>query len=184
MKAPVRKNAQFATEIDEQTIDHGSVKDIEDGMVRKGSQHDIFVGSGDALLSKLDLNRYCLRLHNSCTIWMHWPLIKLIANCRRPVKTTIHTLWRRQTRILSNRSPIAINNKRRPEEKNRWAWVHGCWTEGNDRSSQGNDRSTTGVSFYVGRWGGPAACRQLISEQRGGTADWRQLVSHHSRKKR
>ena len=68
MKAPVRKNAQFATEIDEQTIDHGSVKDIEDGMVRKGSQQDIFVDSGDAFLSKLDLNRYCLRLHNSCTI--------------------------------------------------------------------------------------------------------------------
>ena len=66
MKAPVRNNAQLVTEIDEP--DHGSVKDIEDGMVRKGSQQDIFVDIGDAFLSKLDLNRYCLRLHNSCTI--------------------------------------------------------------------------------------------------------------------
>ena len=66
MKAPVRKNAQLVTEIDEP--DHGSAKDIEDGKVRKGSQQDIFVDIGDAFLSKLDLNRYCLRLHNSCTI--------------------------------------------------------------------------------------------------------------------
>ena len=56
MNASVKTNAQFVTEIDER---HGSVKDIE------GSQ---LVDSGDAFLSKLDISRYCLRLHNSCTI--------------------------------------------------------------------------------------------------------------------
>ena len=53
MMAPTGKDAQFS-EID--------TKDIKDGRTRRDSPPDIFISSGDAISSKLDINRYDCRL--------------------------------------------------------------------------------------------------------------------------
>ena len=67
MTAPAGKDAQFS-EIDEP--ERGSTKDIKDGRTRRDSPPDIFISSGDAFSSKLDINRYDCRLfiavYNNC----------------------------------------------------------------------------------------------------------------------